>query len=95
MGRPPKDGYKIKLPILQVLNQHEKIVASKEFGLELHKGARSWRGGGGGKVNVNGLCQLITNSCLIVAARTGQPLIFVLKASDNSICRGSLFRCFS
>ena len=51
--------------------------------------------GGGGKVNVNGLCQLITNSCLIVAARTGQPLIFVLKASDNSNCRGSLFRCFS
>ena len=46
--------------------------------------------GEGGKCQVKfGLCQLIINSCLIIASRTGQPPIFDLKASENSICQGS------
>ena len=84
MGRPTKDGYKIKLPILQVLNQHEKIVASNT---KVHVVGE----GEGGKCLAKfGLCQLIINSCLIIGSDTEQPPIFVLKASEtDSICQGS------
>ena len=42
--------------------------------------------GEGGKCQLKfGLCQLIINGCLVIAARTGQPPVFVLKASENSI----------
>ena len=48
--------------------------------------------GEGGKCQEKfGLCQLIINSCLIVAARTGQPPIFLLKAPENSICGEDCF----